>query len=231
MKYMGSKRRIAKHILPIILKDRAQGQWYVEPFVGGANVIDKVGGPRVGFDINKYLIACLRELRDGWIPFDELSEDQYKHIKNSQDKVEPFIVGYVGFQLSFGSKWFGGYCRPNRYHKDYIGEGKREAEKQKPLLSECLFNYSPYHQIKLPSKPCIIYCDPPYQGTTKYKDDFDHDKFWQWCRDKHKEGHKLFISEYQAPDDFKCIWEKEQTTTVAAKSNYKKATEKLFIPV
>ena len=38
MKYMGSKNRIAKYILPIILKDRKEGQWYVEPFVGGANM-------------------------------------------------------------------------------------------------------------------------------------------------------------------------------------------------
>ena len=44
MKYMGSKNRIAKHILPIILKDRKENQYYVEPFVGGANMIDKVQG-------------------------------------------------------------------------------------------------------------------------------------------------------------------------------------------
>ena len=42
MKYMGSKARIAKHILPIILKDRKPNQWYSEPFTGGANLIDKV---------------------------------------------------------------------------------------------------------------------------------------------------------------------------------------------
>ena len=44
MKYMGSKARHAKELLPIILKDRKEGQWYVEPFVGGCNMIDKVTG-------------------------------------------------------------------------------------------------------------------------------------------------------------------------------------------
>ena len=29
MKYMGSKARIAKHILPIMLKHRKEGQWAV----------------------------------------------------------------------------------------------------------------------------------------------------------------------------------------------------------
>lgn len=48
MKYMGSKARHAKELLPIILKDRKPGQWYVEPFVGGANMIDKVDGNRIG---------------------------------------------------------------------------------------------------------------------------------------------------------------------------------------
>ena len=52
MKYMGSKARIAKYILPIILKDRKPDQWYVEPFVGGCNTIDKVEGLRLGSDAN-----------------------------------------------------------------------------------------------------------------------------------------------------------------------------------
>ena len=63
MKYMGSKNRIAKHILPIILKDRKENQYYVEPFVGGANMIDKVGGLRIGSDVNKYLIALWKGMQ------------------------------------------------------------------------------------------------------------------------------------------------------------------------
>ena len=57
MKYMGSKARHAKEILPIILSTRKEDQWYVEPFVGGANVIDKVDGKRIGADINEPLIG------------------------------------------------------------------------------------------------------------------------------------------------------------------------------
>ena len=68
MKYMGSKRRIAKYILPIILKDRKQNQYYVEPFVGGCNSIECVGGLRIGGDNNKYLISFLRQLQEGWTP-------------------------------------------------------------------------------------------------------------------------------------------------------------------
>ena len=68
MKYMGSKNRIAKHILPIMLAERKEGQFWVEPFVGGANMIDKVDGNRIGADFNEYLISLWQELQKGWIP-------------------------------------------------------------------------------------------------------------------------------------------------------------------
>jgi len=42
MKYMGSKNRIANEILPIILKDRIENQYYIEPFCGGLGTFDKV---------------------------------------------------------------------------------------------------------------------------------------------------------------------------------------------
>ena len=44
MKYMGSKRRIAKDIIPIMLKDRKEGQYFYDLFVGGGNLLEKIGG-------------------------------------------------------------------------------------------------------------------------------------------------------------------------------------------
>ena len=73
-------------------------------------------------------------------------------------------------------------------------------------------------------------CDPPYQGATKYKDSFDHEKFWDWCREKAREGHSVFVSEYNAPDDFECLWEKEIVSSLTKNTGEKKATEKLFRP-
>ena len=35
MKYQGSKRSIIKKILPFLLENRKNGQYYVEPFVRG----------------------------------------------------------------------------------------------------------------------------------------------------------------------------------------------------
>lgn len=70
MKYMGSKSRIAKHIVPIIQQyiDDNNITTYIEPFVGGANVIDKIKcANRFGSDKNPYLIALLERAKK-WIP-------------------------------------------------------------------------------------------------------------------------------------------------------------------
>lgn len=109
---MGSKRRIAKEILPIILKDRKPAQYYVEPFCGGCNTIDKVDGPRLASDSNKYLIALLNHVQAGGEMPDYVSEQEYKRVKNSMGAgAEDWYIGFVGFSCSFGSKFFGGFAR------------------------------------------------------------------------------------------------------------------------
>jgi DNA adenine methylase len=54
----------------------------VEPFVGGANVIDKVQGKRIGGDKNEYVIALFKALQNGWIPPKNVSEEECEKFKN-----------------------------------------------------------------------------------------------------------------------------------------------------
>lgn len=235
MKYMGSKARIAKHLLPIILADRKEGQWYVEPFVGGANMIDKVDGNRIGADFNEHVIEALKFIRDCSTPKSNL-EFTEKHYNTAAEyyratlKITP-VECYALIAFSFGAKWCGGWSRGKNSkgeQRDYVNEQHKASEKQKPLLQSVeLFSCS-YNEIEIPPKS-IIYCDPPYQGTTGYKDKFNHEEFWQWCREKTKEGHKVFISEYNAPDDFECVWEQELNVSLAKSGKQKKAVERLFV--
>lgn len=231
MKYMGSKNRIAKHILPIMLKDRKEGQYWVEPFVGGANMIDKVIGNRIGADSNKYLISLLQHC-EKQLSHDlpsRIYEDDYNHVKNNKSAYSDFIVAHIGFNASFGSKWFGGYARPRKttgYDRDLVC-GKNSLIKKMPAVKGVRFIASSYSELEIPPNS-IIYCDPPYEGTTGYKDKFNHTEFWQWCREKSKEGHTVFVSEYNAPDDFDCIWQQELNVSVAKDGRHKKAVEKLF---
>jgi DNA adenine methylase len=87
-----------------------------------------------------------------------------------------------------------------------------------------------YKDLEIPPNS-IVYADPPYSGTTKYSTskDFNHDEFWNWCREKYRDGHKIFISEYQAPEDFVCIWSKEMYSSLDIKGG-KRNMERLFVP-
>lgn len=105
--------------------------------------------------------------------------------------------------------------------------------KQTPKIKDVKFVCSSYDQNKYCNlKNALIYCDPPYQNTTKFETgSFDYDKFWDWCRRMSK-CNKVFISGYQAPDDFKCVWSKESLANLDCNRgndrNKKLRVEKLF---
>ena len=109
MRYLGGKHRLAKHILPIILKNRKEGQYYVEPFLGAANTFCKVQDPKIGSDNNKYLIAMWMALQEGWEPPSEVPEELYIYVNNNKEENLP-LTAFVGFGCSFSGKFFGGVC-------------------------------------------------------------------------------------------------------------------------
>lgn len=243
MKYMGSKARIAKCILPIILANRKKGQWYVEPFVGGANVIDKVSGSRMGADSNRYLIEMFKGCVDGRDRTINTSKEYYDEVRscynNGLHTFDDFTIGLVGFICSANGRFFeGGYSGKSKTKhgtvRDYIDESIRGLTKQLPDIEDVEFVHSHYSDLNIPDES-VIYCDPPYEGVKQYSRDcrdFDHGRFWQWCRNKTLEGHQVFISEYNAPDDFVCLWSQEVKSSLSANGKSggsKSSVEKLFV--
>lgn len=227
MKYMGSKNRLSKYILPYILKDRLHGQYYVEPFVGGANLIDKVGGNRIGGDSHKGVIVLFTGIQNGYIPPDSVSEKQYYEAKRGVLSPEQ---AFIGFGCSYSGKWWGGYARGNSsqgFPRNYCLESKRNILKQRQGILGIQFKHSSYDTITFPSNS-IIYCDPPYKGTTSYKNSIDYETFYVWCRKKRLEGHTIFISEFSMPPDFIVLWEKERVTSLTQDTGNKRDIERLY---
>lgn len=233
MKYMGSKNRIAKYILPIMLKEMKQNNilTWVEPFVGGGNTIDKIDTIRIGSDSNTYVIQALISIRDyiKELPKNnnEFTEEMYNEIKKSNTYKHK---GYASFAFSYAGKFLGGWRRDSENKRDYVKEAYKNAQKQSKLLQGVTLINCDYDKLIIP-KLSLIYCDPPYQGTTPYKTGkFDHDKFFDWCREKVKEGHIVYVSEYTAPDDFECVWQGDIKTNFASsrKESTHTATERLF---
>lgn len=231
MKYMGSKNRIAKQLLPIMLgeaKKHGITTW-VEPFVGGGNIIDKVPPEftRIGYDLNDHVIHAMIDIRDRpeSLPefFSKEDRDKYKTGEAVQLKSWACIV------TSFGGDLKGGYAREKGSDgTTFCGYGKRNAIKQSPKIQNVDFICENY--INLDFENCLIYCDPPYQGTSGYKTgEFDHDLFFNWCRVQAKKN-IVFVSEYSAPEDFKEVWRGEVKTNFASsrKSATHNAVEKLY---
>ena len=143
---------------------------------------------------------------------------------------DDFTIGWVGFMASYNGRFFdGGYSGHDVNGRDYISENIRNVLAQLKNLYYSEFVFSEYQNLKLP-KNSIVYCDPPYQYTKQYSTsrNFNHDLFWVWVRQKVLEGHKVFVSEYQAPSDFVCVWSKEINNTMHQKNTHK-PVEKLFV--
>jgi DNA adenine methylase len=233
MKYMGSKNRIARHILPIILQNRTPDQWYVEPFFGGGNSMQYVDGNRLGGEANFFIASMWNKLINGWTP-DTITKEQYQYIKSTDDPISEHIIGWVATACSYSGKWFGGFAGKVNTKgglRDYQAEAFANVKKQLPKLKGVYVDGCSYGELCIPPES-IIYCDPPYAGTTQYKDVFNSDEHWQWCREKVEQGHQVFVSEYIAPEDFICVWSQEVKSSLSAngKSGESKSSiEKLFV--
>ena len=211
MQYVGSKRRISKEIVPIIQSCiTKETSLYLEPFVGGANVIDKIQcRKKIGCDVHKQLISLLKQAQNDVSVFPEsISEEEYINVKNNKEQYPDWYVGLVGFTATFGNKYFGGFAR-NKKGTDYSRTAINTIKKQSKLLKEIDFYNTSFLGID-PQKisNAVIYCDPPYRGTTKYKTDpFPYEDFYAWCKELSK-NNIVLISEYNMPEEFTCIWEK-----------------------
>lgn len=230
MRYMGGKFHIAAALGGEINIRRAPGQPYWEPFVGAGWVLDRVpGGPRYASDKNEKLIALWQALQAGWVPPAILTEKEYNRIKANQNRVDPALVAFVGFGLSFAGKWFGGYAREDATRK-YAKNARNSLLKLR--IAGVTFFHADFIGHEPPEEEMMIYCDPPYAGTTGYQAVglWNPTHFWWWVRQLGEQGHTVLVSEYQAPDDFTCIADFAKVTEMrTAKGGREHRTEKLFV--
>ena len=133
---------------------------------------------------------------------------------------------------SFKGKFFSGYAGHSTMTaagkiRDYTGEAIRNVLAQVPLLDGVQFTNCSCADMRVPPNS-IIYCDPPYAGVAKYEYSIGPKNFWSWCRERVAEGHDVFISEYNAPDDFVCVWEQKLRVSFNPGIS-KQGIEKLFV--
>lgn len=220
MRYQGSKRAIIKDLKVLIEANVGDSSAYVEPFGGGMNSFSSINHPRkVAIDINPHVISMWKGIQNGTFTIPEkVSEAEYKDMKadclSNGGKYDSALLGYVGNACSNGCGWWNGYAHfnPNK-NEDHIAEARRGLLKHIGSfvgLEDCVFLHGDYRSFDYPENS-FIYCDPPYASTKGYnKSGFDNETFWEWCREMCDRGHKVMVSEYTAPPDFVCIWEKKR---------------------
>ena len=237
MRYVGSKNRLSKELAPIIQSYITEDTVaYIEPFVGGANMIDKIKHHnKIGSDAHKELVALLKYTRDNseLLPT-TIYEEEYIRVKNNKEDCEDWHVGFVGFCASFGAKYFGGYARNKKGDTSgAIPAGAiRNLKKQAPNLKGIKFEHKSFLEYDPEKyKNCVFYLDPPYRNTLHYSTGkFPYEAFDKWAIELAK-NNTVLISEYQMPEDkFECIWSKDVKVVISGQGDIKikKRVEKLF---
>ena len=214
MQYLGGKSRISKQISEVINEIsrwkvensirncksnfERESNCFVSLFCGSCSVESKIIGfdRKILNDKHKYLIDMLNGVKNGYELPEVITEEEYKYIRNHKDE-DPVLTGFVGFGCSFGGKWFGGYAR-NKTGTNYALQSKKSLLKDMKTLTDAEFICKDYKDVFLPAN-CVIYADPPYDGTTGYgREKFDSKAFWEYARSV-SQNHLMFISEQSAP--------------------------------
>lgn len=168
-------------------------------------------------------------MREGWEPPDTVTKEQYVEIKKRKNPDDP-LTAFVGFGCSFGGKWFGGFASGMKKggYRSYAAESKNALLRKMQRCRDVEFKACSYHLLKIKERS-VIYCDPPFEGTTSYgrHSYFNSNMFYDWCKRLHKEGHIVVLSEYNAPDYFKCVKTFLYRTSVSLR-NYDDRLEKLY---
>lgn len=238
MVYQGSKNRLAKFLVPIIQKyiDDNNIKTYIEPMCGSCSIIEKIQcDNRIAADVNDELITLLQYAKSDTnlsIAPEDCSFEHYADVRKNRklgtNKYSKEYTALIGYCASYGGRYFdGGYARDNtgrNMYKERIINLKEDCE----LLQDINIRCNDYKDFA-DYKNCLFYFDPPYKNTKQYsKQSIDYDSFYDFLR-KLSENNIVLVSEYNMPNDFKCIWQKERK--VLQKSDRvtgEKAVEKLF---
>lgn len=235
MRYMGGKGRIAKQLAAVILESTDDRSRYIEPFLGGGGMAAQMGQH---FDTAHYsdahpdLVLMWQAAGDGWTPPADVTEQEYQELRHAAPSA---VRGFVGMGGSFGGKWFGGYARGG-FNADGTPRN-HQAESSRAVIKDAAAMRAQRQTVieqrdalTIDARPGdVIYCDPPYAGTTGYAEGLDHAAFWQAAQAWAETGASVFVSEYAAPPGWICIWEKPLRSSVRVGSQDRHtAVERLF---
>lgn len=252
MKYMGSKRKYWKDIVPIIQRyiNEHNIEVFIDAFVGAANLSEHIIAPiKIGNDLSFSLIGLHKQAQTDFskIPTEGSREmwdrcySEWKRInalpqeERKESEIPFYEIGAIEWYGSFSGRGFpGGYAKPSETRNPYVSSrNTHEKEAKTSLYQDIIFTCGDYRTIlerfkELSDKKILFYFDSPYKGTKAYgiSPHFNFEEYYDYLR-KISQTYPCFISEQEMPEDFPIVWEKAAERTVGLDNHYQ-ATEKLF---
>jgi DNA adenine methylase len=228
MQYLGGKYYIAKRLRvamePYI---RAHDYQVWEPFCGGLNLSRLLADCRgLLSDAHPALISLYLGYRAGWRPPGTVSREEWLLARSLPD-TDP-LKAFIGFGCSVFGKYFAGYLGDRDLHRaNGVSAGKWFHERPARATAKSLtaLDRLPCFSIvcgdflepdPIPTE-CLIYCDPPYAGTTGYSGTpaFDHPLFWERCQEWARYT-TVLVSEQVCPVPTDVIWEYTKSRYIEA---------------
>lgn len=222
MQYQGGKHYSAKDIAKVLATYLKPGVDYYEPFCGALHATLAVEPYVQG---NIYLSDRFQDLIDLWVAVRDgfamhsVTREEYATLRSSPPSPARTAAG---FGLSFSGKWFGSFTPDRPQHGIYPLQAlNRSFERRRPLLKKSTLSCCNYDEIR-PKPGDLVYCDPPYAGTTQYSSvgNFDSERFWDWVREISLNDVNVVVSEYTAPPDFTSIWSKSVQSKIKTSAHH-----------
>lgn len=231
MRYLGGKSKIA-HDIASLINRHDERCVYLEPFMGSCWVTCQITLPiRYVGDLHDEVVELYYQLtHDLWDPPHTLSKEEFEDIREHRatGKYPKPLVAFAGFGCAYAGSYWRSYAG-----QKLVAGARRSLLKKKEFLRNCTFFSGDYRDLN--PVGCVIYCDPPYAGA-KYgyritgvrgNGKFDNDEFWR-VMGKWSERNVVYVSEYEAPKGWQCIWEKPVTRGVRTERGNEKKIERVF---
>ena len=168
MRYLGGKSRLGGRIVGAILNDLGVKRLSLAVDLcsgaGGvthrlADVADKV----VAVEAHPGLVALHKAVQNGWVPPEHVSEEEYK-ASFAVDWSDP-LATFMGFGCAFGGDWRHGYAKDAKnanYARQSSNALRRDARANAEHVNADALTAAIDAAVE------VVYCDPPYEGTSPY---------------------------------------------------------------
>ena len=203
MQYLGGKSRLGGQIVRAILQDLGRERLGVvaDLCAGAGGVTHRLADVServIAVEAHPGLVALHKAVQGGWVPPEHVSEEEWREARYST-MVDDCVFSFRRFACGHGGDWMGGYAR-NRRGDNYAQAASRTLVRDRRSNVE----HTCADALAWEGAVEVVYCDPPYEGTTGYAAVVaaEPGAWWRKLQALADRGVACYLSEYaEAPPE------------------------------